>query len=427
MALPDFLSSIPQLPLKALTSTGYSATNLDILTGAISRSKLIQQNYITDYMFMENDRNFLRKHPSTLNKLNQISSKLSLSTQMVTTVNALLTMSKIYEFIPSNVKSVLQSYIGLADTGILAINNIADGSIIRKMQGALLNDLLAQFDTGSVSLIELQNMATSFFNNYHMFSQIENLGIRSILGIPVTSLLPAGALGVYEDLAFLDNLYTIFGDVGRATNFLNQFKELVKPFSETKVQSFPATADYKNNKITLDDPLGITTVETLASEIQKEYIKTTNSFVDKLQTTNSLTPTEVEQIKQLNAESVTAGFEETFNSNIGLPSLQSVINALNVESYNQTVEAIKETLEYIPKKIVQDIGLMHTDGSNPIDFLYNLKKFIETRNSFKTVGATLDRFTEVDKYVKAIVGKKASDADIENIYTKILKALKENG
>jgi len=403
---------------------GYQFSSVDILLQRARRDKAVRENKIFDFIQVENDPNFLRSAPVNSNTLNKLVSKLSIATQIVTTVNAKFYMAGITEFLPVNIQQLLFNFQTVSDTGINLTQNIKQLVTFKQIEQAFLDDLSIQFLNGTITYQEIVNIADNILENMPMQESIKNNGLRSLLSLNLQSLFPDSMLGIFDSIQYLDYLDQIFGDnQTEKDDFTRLLSNDIQSYvSNTTVETI-VSGNYDDLDVTMDDPLGLSSQAAFIEEIRREY---TEHVVDLIINQPNINTEQKEQLIDMVTVDLNQNLESAFRGTIGLPSFATVVKGVNTDSYNKTVSFINSAFDNFAKETIITLGFTAPTNQRPLDYLVNLKKNINARIEMKRRGDTSEAFVEIDKYLKTVISNgDITDKHLEYLQSRLDDILRE--
>lgn len=423
--LSTIFSALPQtVATSPVFNKGYVNSNLDILFQKMGRVQAIKQNKLLDFMSLETDRNVMRE--SIAPSLEKIIGQLSIATQASTMITNQIFAAGILEYFPSNIRNVIGNFQGLMDTNVNMLSSIASQQSFKQVGLAFATDLITEYTAGNVSFNNLLLMSQKIADYASGDQNLDaNNAIRAVLSLDIQDFLPFDTTEIFQGLEYLDLVSDIFDD-DSATAFTGILSQFHTDYSAQKVSDV-MEADYSTQKVSLDDPIGLVAKSSVVSDFISTYTTQLNATLTANSTTYPLTTEQRQQIIDVLVEDITNNLDAAFQGTIGLPSLLSVSRSIVADTQNKTWAQIKIGINSVIVKIIQDLGINATpSGTNPADYLHNLKKNIAARKKMLQAGVTGTGLDAMSSYLKTIFPSgKFTETDLNNLSDRLQELLKE--
>jgi hypothetical protein len=432
LALTNFFQSTFNADYRSNSEygAGYQASSLDILLQKSKRFKTVSENRIFDFIQVENDPNFGRKKNKS--KYEGLISKLSGATSILTVFNAQTYMAGIHEFIPANLRSLLQNFQSISDTTINLIDNLQQQVIFKQIEEALFADLKLEFLGGTITFQEITNMANSIYDNLPLQDAVKNNGIRPLLSLGLQTFLPNSMVGIFDSLQYLDLLETIFiNDTENSLFFTNKVKNKVLEYTEIEIQdTLIDPVIYEEPNLNYSDILGLALRDQFRSEIELFYQDILIEAVQTVGEEYEMAEVDRQALTDFLLDDANSNVEDAFRGTVALPELFDVVASANVESYNSTVSSLSNSFTLFIEGVISDLGIEpNTDSTKPlasVDYLINVKTNIRKRLEMKQRGATSEAFVDIEKYLSTVlVNKKITDDNLQDLNDRIDELLRE--
>lgn len=405
---------------------GFLASNLFNTYSGLLTQQGVYASKILDFSQLENDPNFQRGNPINVQALTTLTSKLSLATQSSTMSSAMMSMSKTQEVILPQLRSSLLNVCSVVDSNMNTTKSVGNGSFFSMTSKSLFTDFTNFFKNNSVALITLLTMGATIaaMLKTSSSSPVENTQLDQILDLSVSQITPAVSLDSINDTVS----ETITDPDQAATVSASIKTSIANTVNKTIGTVITNTSDYQEITINLQDPLGVDIRDALLNDITTVVNTSISSAVSS---TPGLTEDEILEITtNLNAD-ISEGLAPETLGNMGLPSLRSVIDGVVAESRNGTLNALNEAVATFSENVVSDIGLSTEpieDGSvEAVDYLQNVKKFLDRRLAMNTTGARVGDITAVETYLKTVLKTQdMSLLNLKNMQTYLNELLSEN-
>ena len=407
----------------------YQLGALDIIMQRARRNKAVKENKIFDFIQLENDPNFLRSSNNIRQKYEKYISTLSLSTSLVTMVNANIQLAGVSDIIPANLRQLMSNYQSIIDTNINALSNIQQLVSFKQIENAFLSDLRFNFLGETITFSEIALFSDRVFNFFETQDAIKNSGLRPLLALNMQSLLPSSVLDIFETVQWLDNLNTLFQDENTRNAFNTDIQKAIGDSSQRKINTIVVEDKYSDVDLNLNDPLGLVLKQTFTTELNNNYEDILNTEIDNVvKNYSELTSEQVLAIKSIIIVDTYSNIKNALEkSSIGLPKLSTVVKAVNTDTYNKTFIAIQNAIERFTEELIDEIGLKRPTGNQrPLDYLQNIKADIKRRSNIQKYGVTTQELNEIDSKLRsAVIDGKINTDVILALQQKIDNVLKE--
>ena len=409
-ALNDFFSKKYKEPHISYDNyqKGYQLSSLDLLLQEAKRKKSISQSKLWDYISLESDPNYNKKLQS--HSTNKILSKLSGFGMISTILQSQIHIARIKEFIPVNIQKMLINFNSLTETNLNLLDQFSRGVPFSLLQQTILSDIESQISIGYLSFNDIVNMYKAIDENMRTRDIIETNGIRPLLNLNLQNILPTSMLNVFETAEFIDLIDDLFVDDANQEQFTNELKTAVDEYSKIKVSEMVETESNYFAAPTYNDPLGINLQQSLVFEIKNNY----NEYITEIlnQNVNIDEETKLSLIELLTND-LNTSIDDTFDSSLGLNSLLQVGQDIELLTYNQTVNSIKNSFLLFGDNLIQSLGVVNRNGINSIDYLENLKRNIRRRIAIQKHGVYTSELYTLNEYIKSITKDgQVSDSEI---------------
>ncbi len=151
----------------------------------------------------------------------------------------------------------------------------------------LFNDLFGQYSIGKLSFAQMIAMSSSLAT-MQKGGTVPNNGLRTLLSLPLSNILPSSMTSILTDLNFLDSLSPLFPDEPTKTTFISNVQTSIVSYSKTPASKVVTPNNYNNLKIGLDDPLGLGRQQLFQDELIKGY----NAKIAEIVQNNSILGTD---------------------------------------------------------------------------------------------------------------------------------------
>jgi len=409
---------------------GYMTSLNEIVRFASKRAQGISENKLLDWIIPENDKNYNRGNVVNSRKLESIISKLSMTTSIVTSFDSLNHMLGIREFFPVNIQTLLRNFQTVSNSSQNILNVLNSTSPYKGIVLSLVQDYQLQFGNNKMSLSDILQIKDQIQNSMPSKGLTPNNALRSILSLPVRSLLPNGFQNILE---YADVALRIQEFAQNSPNFLNGLKAQLKQLdNNTKVNSYVKASNYNKANVYLGDPLGFVGRGSFADEYSLNSNKVLCSVVsDYIGKTNFDNSGLVHTITEY-SDDVIKG--EIARSNIILPNLYDVTTGIKADSYNRTRDAFLTATETFVQSVINSdkiydvkdpgfsINKIGTTKQEPsyVDYLVNLKRNIRARIEILNMGVSTPELARLNSVIEPNI--KSKDMSIENL-NKILDSI----
>lgn len=420
-------------------SSGGETMYTELILAKFKRQKAVYQNKIFDYIYVESDPNFSPRSQLNSKKLDTLLGKLSLSTSLVTMVKSKLQLMKLYEFVPVNLRYLMDNFQAVIDTNSNALQNVTQLISFQTIEQAFLSDLKLQFSFGTISYAQIAEFTNRFLTAFPIEESIDNVSIRSLLSLGVQNILPTDYVQFFDGLQWIDIIDSVLGE-----GFENEKEAIDGIFASSLTSNKTQLVDYlsedtitsiSTHKLTLDDLFGTAIQAEAKQQITDGLVEDfTSSVLSSDDIPNTVTQEQLQTLIDQFVESyLLPELDNTFFDKQvgGLPPITEVSEAISIESYNKTVSAIDSAINRFASDLMLDLGVVYdsTETQKPIDFLFNVRRNLKLRLDYKQNGNYSETFTQLDNYLRKVFGKSdsflLSDSELEQLNETFRKTFKE--
>jgi hypothetical protein len=395
------------------------AHQLDNLVLKSQRLHNVSKNKIWDYIHVENDPNFQRL--KVLDKFNKLTSNIAVANSILTVVRGQLLMSRISEYFPSNVISMLSTLSALSDSAVNLLDNFDSRIVLSTIEDAFLKDFKINIGNNTITFNDLVQYSSVLIDVYAVKDEIFNNGLREVLSIPIGTLVPDEIVSILESVQWLDELNTIFND-DEANQIQNVLETKLSTYSDIKIDTIVNSNAYTNKPISYSDPYGLNLRTVFIQDLKTEY----STFIDDV-FVNDISYSNTDTLKEIIKSDYNNKIDSAFSGNEGLPSLSTTIKGIDVLTYNQTVSAIQNSITRYINDIIETANITAVpENTRPIDYLQNIKKNIKARLEFERVGATRDKFINIDAYLETVTPREINKTTLLELLNSIETLTNEN-
>ncbi len=411
--LSSLFSNIPnEFTLPSGESPGRFKANFDLLAQKFAKNQNIKDSKFQDFARLEDDPNYSREENQDL--LSIALGKLSMATQLSSITNNQLSLFSIQEYVPSNISSILNNFNSLIDTNLDLSSEFQQNNPAKQFGSALSNDLLLQFRNGNLPLNNILLMANNFKTNFIDRDIASNNAIRSLLSLGLENFLPRPISEVLSSLQYVDLLLDIIPDEDERDTFNSALEARLTAYGKTKLSTIVDPANYSNLKITLDDSLGLQSRSNFNSEITEDYSEEITSIIETIG--EDLSADEKEEIEILLQEDAADNIDQALSGTIGLPSLHAVARGVVALVSNNSDISIKQAFDATLFEVVSPLGINAPVDLEYSDYLFNLKRNLESRNKMKLNGASIDALVLIDNELSKVFPKgRFSEVEFERL------------
>lgn len=413
--------------------SGYYTSSMDILLQKSRRYKAVTENKIFDWIQIENDPNYARSNPLNKEQLERIATRLSLATQITTTVNSAITILGVKEFLPSNIIYLIENFQVFTDTNFNALNSVKQLATVKQIENAFFNDISFQYGQNNISFSDVAGVLAALSDNFPLQDKIRNNAIRPLLSLNLQSLFGRDIADFILSAQYIDKLSDVYEDSVALKQSLNTkvSTNLSTYAKDTKVSELVKNDEiYTQAYITLDDPMGLNLRERLISEIKPKIKKDVDKIIlDVLNSDSNISGEDKEELLEIMSEGVLNTIDYTFRGQLGLPSLLICSQAISNESYNNTVISVRQAMDNFVREVIDSANInvdpMFKTKQKPFDYLMNIKTNIQKRLDMQRLGDRSEAFVQIDKFLSTVVrDKDLSDENLERLDKEIDKLLK---
>lgn len=402
--LDSIFSMQPSLGIIDISAAqpGMIVNQLNDLVTLGQRAKDVSENKLWDYVQVELDPNFNRSSSSGL--FENLLSKSSIATQVLTAANANLQLSKVSEFFPSNMMSLLNTMTSLSSTINNSLSYFDSNSAINLFERFFEADLKLQITNDIIDFSDLLSIFDNTNSNFRSRNIPRNTGLSSILDSTVNSLLPASIESTLDSSNWIEE--------SPNQEYTELVRTDIRQYNKNKIKTLSLENDYTNIEYNFTNLLGITQRDNLIREVDSDFETFLN--INLVKPGFNITNDKKDKLKNILLNSFKAQTIKITKSSVGLPSVIEITRALDNLSFNIVAEGFRRSISSVIQDVINDIDVAPVPSTQePFDYLFNVKRNIEARQNFDKVGFSNDKYEENTKYLQSVILSK--DLSSENL------------